>query len=124
MATYYNAETFPNNTTTNGIKLSASGAVQTAIYNVAELSGTSLSATFANTGNITGVEGLSSGTGKMEIDGAYKGATIALTMNDRTTFTFVVPNSAAATTTVVPLVADGYENVGRTFVRLRNQGQI
>ena len=123
MPNYLNTELTPGNTS-NGITFVASNEVTLNFNAAASLSGTTLSATFVDTENTYGVLGLSSGTGTLEIDGAYKGATFAVITGDRTSYTFTVPNSAKATTTEVTLTPDGYSTVGRTFLRLRNQGQF
>ena len=122
-ATYYNTEAISNNSVAAGVRLAASTAASV-VFNSASLSGTVLSATFVNTSNGFSFQGLSSGTGTIEIDGSYCGATFAVTMADRTAFTFTVPTTAANTSNPVALTAVGVAAVGPTFVRLRNQGQF
>jgi hypothetical protein len=122
-ATYYNTEAIANNSVASGVRLVATAAASV-VFNSASLSGTTLSATFVNTTNGTSFQGLSSGTGTIEIDGSYAGATFGVTMADRTSFTFTVPTTGARTSNPVTLTSAGYGAVGPTFVRLRNQGQI
>jgi hypothetical protein len=76
---YLNQQDANGQSYTNGVNLVASSTLsgaQTILFNIAPaLSGTSLSATYVNTANTTGVYMASSGAGTVAYDGAYAPST-------------------------------------------------